>query len=184
MHPLENLNDEELMLRYQNDDSLAFELLYKRNKSRVYSYIKKRIFDQDSHEDVYQKVFEKFHKTRMYYDSEYLLLKWIYTISFNVVTDHLRKVKRDHDKQDIEKEFTAFQNISKDENESVEEMISHLNTREQNLMKLRFIEGQEFKEISKLTDLSESNARKIVSRSIKKLKLKLAGPIQEAHNDK
>ena len=57
------------MLKYQAGDNMAFDVLYSRHKDKVYSYLSKRLRDQDQCEDLFQKVFTKFHRSKKLYNS-------------------------------------------------------------------------------------------------------------------
>ena len=52
---------------------------------------------------------------------------------------------------------------------------SSLNENEKQAIHLRYIKEEDYQHISKLINTSESNVRKLVSRGLKKLKLKYGG---------
>ena len=151
---------------------MAFEVIYLRHKDRVYSYLDKRLSDKNIIEDVFQRIFVKFHNTRHLYSSEHLLLKWIYTICRSELLDWVKKNK------------AKFIQLSEDQL-SVEptelsdkidlDSIKTLSEKEKQALKLRYYSEEDFIEISKALKTSEANSRKLVSRGIKKLKAKLLG---------
>lgn len=161
-------NDKQLMLKYQKGDSMAFETLYLRHKDKVYSYLAYRIFDENQLEDTFQKVFLKFHKSRHLYQEKYELLPWLYTITKSVLLDVLKKKKVKYVKFDEE----YHQHL--DNKEGVElfdiESQKKLSKKEKMVLKFRYEDDKEFKEIAKVLDTSSSNIRKILSRAIKKLR--------------
>ena len=93
--PYLDLQDSRLMELYQKGDEKAFDLIYSRNKDKVYSYLKKRLYGQneDLIEDVFQNIFIKLHKSRHLYKSELPYNKWLYTICRTVLIDSLKTNK-------------------------------------------------------------------------------------------
>ncbi|MCB0349058.1 MAG: RNA polymerase sigma factor, partial [Bdellovibrionales bacterium] len=81
------------MKLYQNDNFTAFEELYGRYTSRVYSYLRKRLSSSEAIEDLYQKVFLKLHENRGKYDDKLLFAPWLFTITRNVLIDWYRLKK-------------------------------------------------------------------------------------------
>lgn len=173
MNSLETLEDEKLMLEYQADNYSAFEVLYRRHKSLVYSYIYKRLKNKDQVEEVFQNIFLKFHRSRELYDPKYKFLQWLYTLARSELYDFCKKkrlvtISFDEEVFKVEEEF---------EIEDVD--LSTLKEKERLAIELRYFEEQEYEEIAKLLQTSQSNARKIVSRAILKLKTKLLGATNE-----
>lgn len=171
-NPYSQLEDEKLMLLYQNDDHLAFEVIYQRHKSRVYEYLNKRLHDKQYIEDLFQLVFVKFHRSRHLYDAKHPLLKWIYTITRSEFLDFIKKKK-------IETVELNDETISIDEAEievpfDIENEKS-LSDNERKAIQLKYYSDKDYDEISKILKTSQSNSRKLISRGIKKLKLKFAG---------
>ncbi len=170
-NPYLNLNDEKLMDLYQNDNMQAFEVIYDRYESRIYSYIKKRVKDKEMVSDIFQNAFSKFHRSRDLYDPKYPLISWLYTITRSELLDFLKK-KRD-----------VFVNLTFDIEEIQNEEVDLLDLRDEKFLsenekeaiELRYYEDKGFNEISKILNTSESNIRKIISRGIKKLRVKYKG---------
>lgn len=172
VNPFSNLNDKELMLKYQAGDSMAFDILYTRHKNKVYSYIAKRLHDSDDIEDLFQKIFIKFHKSRKLYDSQYDVLPWLYTITRSEFLDYVkkRKVATVEFDENLHIEVTVESGTLIDlDNEK------SLSLKEKDALEQRFLNDQDFDQISLLLNTSESNARKLISRGLSKLKQKYAG---------
>ena len=60
MNPYSHLTDEQLMSLYQKGENMAFEVIYNRNKGRIYSYLNKRISDDSAIDEVFQNIFFQF----------------------------------------------------------------------------------------------------------------------------
>lgn len=165
----ENFTDEQLMYAYVEGDNMAFEALYYRHNEKVYNYIAKRLDNPQNCDEVFQRTFIKLHRFRDKYDSRHIFLKWLYTIARSELQDFLKKKR-------IETVFlepdSFSSNIDKTDTEEMKEL-SSLSEKEQQAINLRFYEDEEYREISKKLNTSESNARKIISRAIGKLRKQL-----------
>lgn len=163
MNPFKDLSDEKLMVLYQNDETQAFDILYERHKSKVYTYLKKRL--KKDYDEVFQNVFVKFHKSRSKYDPKYPLLKWLYTLCRNELLDHVKKKKLDT--VPYEDEFNGHEDL---EALSIDTDQLPLTSREKEVIDLKFNEDKEYSEIAEILNLKDDNVRKIFSRAIAKLR--------------
>jgi RNA polymerase sigma-70 factor (ECF subfamily) len=170
-NPFSHLNDKQLMKHYQQGESMAFEILYERHQSKVYSYLFKRLKEKEVIDDVFQNIFAKFHKARQKYDSKFEVLQWIYTISRNELLDYSKKKKLNI--IELRDEHAVIEKEEIDLPFSIEEE-SVLNEKEREVLKLKYFSDSNYKEISEALNSNESNIRKITSRALKKLKLKYA----------
>lgn len=171
-NPYINLNDKELMLKYQNGDHMAFDVLYMRHKDKVYSYLANRLHSKNEIDDLFQKVFVKFHKSRHLYKEKYDVLPWFYTITKSEFLDFIKKKNISTQEYDeklhspIEQEQKMEINIESEK---------QLTDKEKTAIDARYMSDKDFSEISELLNTSESNVRKIISRGLKKLKDKYKG---------
>ncbi|MBK24581.1 MAG: hypothetical protein CME70_11355 [Halobacteriovorax sp.] len=172
MNPFSHLSDEELMKLYQKGESMAFDVIYSRNKGRVYSYLKKRVSDDISVDEIFQNIMIKFHKSRMNYDSKFPLGKWLYTICKSELLDYLKKRKVQF--EEIKDEHLKVSDPNLLPEIDLEEF-KNLSEREREAISLRFYSDKDYSEISELLNITETNARKTISRGIKKIRLKLLG---------
>ena len=86
----EIISDAILVSNYIEGDESALEILIKRHKQRVYSFIYSKVYDRDIAEDIFQDTFIKVIRTlkRGAYNEEGKFLPWIMRISHNLVIDH------------------------------------------------------------------------------------------------
>jgi RNA polymerase sigma-70 factor (ECF subfamily) len=171
-NPFSNLSDKDLMLKYQDGEHMAFEVLYLRHQGKIYSYLAKRLHDKTYCEDIFQRVLMKIHKSRKIYNPKFEVLPWIYTITKSELLDFLKKKKINYTQfeETIHNTDKEIPNIDFDIDEE-----SDLSSKEREVIKLRYYGENDFKEISNHLQTSESNVRKIVSRAIKKLNRKYKG---------
>lgn len=173
-NPFSNLEDSQLMRKYQDGDHMAFEVLYMRHKDKVYSYLSKRLHQSDDIEDLFQKVFIKFHKSRHLYNEKYQVLPWIYTVTKSEFLDFIKK-KKITSTEFNENIHTDTEKSHKGSNAIDIQGENVLSQKEKDAIELRYINDSDFDEISTLLKTTDSNARKIISRGLKKLKLKYIG---------
>ena len=170
MNPFSHLSDEELMRLYQKGESMAFDVIYSRNKGRIYSYLNKRVSDDDSINEIFQNIMMKFHKSRMNYDLNFPLGKWIYIICKSELLDFCKKKKFNFEEL---KDEHLLVSDSQDDTEINLNDVKKLNENEKKAISLRYYSDKDFSEISELLEISESNIRKIISRGLKKNSLKV-----------
>lgn len=162
------------MKYYQEGDPAAFNEIFQRYSKRIYSYLKKRIYNQVDLEDAFQNVFVKIHKHRDRYDPTLPVGPWIYTVTKNISLNY--------QKQRLARslEAIAAQEAQHARDASINSLpkidLSGLSEKGRAAIELRFYEELSFDELARRLGISPCNARKIVSRSIRKLKEALPLP--------
>lgn len=170
------LSDEDLMNLYQKGDFNAFQTIYTRHSGRVLAYLKKKV-SLDTAQDLLQESFEKLHRSRDKYSSQYPFLPWIFTISRNTLMDYYKK---------SESKLINATNFSGDlidnlvaptlESSSFPDLtnaLSSLPLAQKRAIELRYMNDWSFSQIAVELDTTEANIRKLISRGIKKVKLSL-----------
>ena len=167
---LENLTDEDLMVMYQNGAENAFQVLYLRHSSKVYGFLKRRIWQKEKVNEIYQEVFVKVHRSKHLYNSNFPFLPWIFTITRSVMIDEFRKDKKFKlfDDVDMEK-IPDLQTASSSANDPIE-MMKDLPEPQKVAIQMRYIDEKTFEEIAQILNTSPANVRQIVSRGLKRLK--------------
>jgi len=166
------------MRAYAEGDVAAFQLLYQRHKARVFGFLVARLKTRTEAEEVFQEVFTKLHTHRFKYRKDAPFLAWLFTILKNSLVDHIRKQNTRGKYLELcpEAVDTAMEEPrgGQDVNEAIAEL-SSLSSEQRMLLSMRFNEDLSFAEIAELMDISQSNARKIVSRAIQKLRSLMSG---------
>jgi RNA polymerase sigma-70 factor (ECF subfamily) len=167
----ELISDATLVSSYIKGDESSLEILIKRHKQRIYSFIYSKVYDRDVAEDVFQDTFIKVIRTlkKGKYNEEGKFLPWVMRIAHNLVIDHFRKNKR-MPKFDNSGEFSIFSVLSdtslnaekaliKDQVESdVRRLIEELPTDQKEVLMMRMYQDMSFKEISERTGVSINTA--------------------------
>jgi len=102
--------DEELIARFQDGDTYAFDQLVRRYKDPLLNFIFRFIGDLNESEDIVQDTFYRVYKNKHYYKEVAKFSTWIYTIAGNLAKTELRRRKRRkifsiHKETQTEKEF-------------------------------------------------------------------------------
>ena len=87
-------SDRLLIARVRNNDQAAWVELDKRYRGRLTAYVRRRLKDHASVEDVVQETFIGFSNSLPNYDDKRELQTWLFTIAAHKVTDQLRKMGR------------------------------------------------------------------------------------------
>lgn len=172
----EKETDEKLMKMYVDGNYDAFEALYKRHSSRIYGYLNQRLSSTQEVNDLFQEVFTKLHNYRSKYNSKYRFLPWIFTITRNTLIDFYRKQGKSVF-ESREMDNFAANDCEKKSDLSIEEVpgMASLKKREKEIIKMRYEEDRDFREIARIFETSESNIRKIISRGVAKLRTFMTG---------
>jgi RNA polymerase sigma-70 factor, ECF subfamily len=93
--------DEELMLAYQRGNKEAFEELFARYRTRLFTYFRRSIGDPVQAEDLLQTLFLRVHRARETYRPSAAFSTWIYTIARNLVRDTLGRERTEAGKREM-----------------------------------------------------------------------------------
>ncbi|MBN1449310.1 MAG: sigma-70 family RNA polymerase sigma factor [Bacteroidetes bacterium] len=91
---LEALSDEELMLLFQRDVQLGFDILVERYQDPLMNFIYRFTGDMDDAADILQDTFIRVYKKKMYYKTIARFSTWVYTIAGNLAKSELRRGHR------------------------------------------------------------------------------------------
>ena len=167
MSDLDALTDEELMKAYQLGNESAFGVLYRRYSGRLYGFLRGKLRDRVTTDEVFQGAWLKLHQTRGGYDASFPFAPWLFAVSRSVLVDHARKRARSLEDLDaaaveaaiqVEPETTALPDLGA------------LPATQRSAIELRYSAGLSFDEIARRLETSPSNVRQLVSRAIKKLR--------------
>ncbi|WP_375239791.1 RNA polymerase sigma factor [Aurantibacter sp.] len=164
-------SDATLVSNYIAGQESALEVLIKRHKQRIYSFIYSKVYDRDVAEDIFQDAFIKVIKTlkKGKYNEEGKFLPWVMRISHNLVIDYFRKNNRmpkfdnstDFDIFSVlsDKSLNAENSIIKNQVESdVRRLIDELPEDQREVLFMRMYQDMSFKEISERTGVSINTA--------------------------
>ena len=90
---LQELSDETLMEVLVAGNKAAFEILVKRHKARLYSYLLRLLRDPTEAEEVAQEAFVRAYVHADKYRNIAKFSTWLYTIATNLVRNRIRKLR-------------------------------------------------------------------------------------------
>ena len=160
-----------LVNEYISGSEIALEKLINRHKLRIFNFIKSKVLDRDTAEDIFQDTFIKVIKTLKsgVYNEEGKFLPWVMRISHNLVIDFFRKNDRiptieNNDEYDVFKfisdttpnvEMTLFQDqIISD----LQKLVQELPEDQKEVLVMRLYRDMSFKEIAENTNVSINTA--------------------------
>jgi RNA polymerase sigma factor (sigma-70 family) len=141
----------------------------------VYRFIMKNLRHEEDARDVVQSAFEKMWRNRENVDSE-KSKSYLFTIAYNQMIDHIRKVKRIKLKDDFAEETRITEQPQSQLKKILEEALGRLNETQRSLVMLKDYEGYSYEEIGQITGLSESQVKVYLHRARIQLKNFLVKP--------
>jgi RNA polymerase sigma-70 factor (ECF subfamily) len=164
---LNNLTDEELMAMYQSGAEDAFQVLYRRHSSKVYGFLRGRVWNDERAAELFQETFLKMHRSKHLYNKTLPALPWIFSVTRSVLVDGLRSDKRA--RRDAEFVQDEIESVPRGITE-VAAMLGRLPENQRKAIELRYVDEKTFEEVAATLETSSQNARKIISRALAKLK--------------
>lgn len=173
MKRISTLSDEEIVQLYVNGNDKAFDEIVRRYESKVFTYIKRIVTDQEEAEDIYQEVFMKvivLLRNGKYSDQGKFGL-WILRVAHNMIVDRFRRRPSDiaNSLDDDNNNIMCNADFAINENreqelvdgqllKDVKRLIALLPDNQQEIITLRFDEELSFKEIAEKTNSSINTA--------------------------
>jgi RNA polymerase sigma-70 factor (ECF subfamily) len=93
LKPLEQREDEALMLAYRQGEARAFNLLLSRHQRPVFNFLVRQVGNKTLAEDLLQEVFLRVIRGAGTYKKEAKFTTWLYTIARNLCIDNARRAK-------------------------------------------------------------------------------------------
>lgn len=167
---LQDHSDEDLLIALADGNEAALDILYSRHSGRVLAYCLKRGLSSEQADDVLQIVFLQVYRKKHLYDPKHKGLAWIYVITRSELKDYRnREIKDFLEWDDSLSQSTEMAPTLESKDESAA-LLEELKPREQEILKLRYLDELEYEEIAERLNESTSNIRQIVSRSLKFLR--------------
>ena len=168
----------ELALRARTDEE-AFEELYEYFFPRVYNFIYARLKNSADADDVTSITFMKMNENlERYNPAQAAFSTWLFRIALNSIVDHTRR--RDKSEETEWEEFfdpaapeyqePEAQVLEQEEHRELYIALDKLNERERRIVELKFFSDMDTRTIAEILNMSESNVRVTLHRTLAKLK--------------
>lgn len=135
----------------------------------VYRFIVKNLRHEEDARDVVQTSFEKLWRNREQVDGS-KSKSYLFTVAYNQMIDHIRKVKRVYLKDEFKEEVKVYHKEINNIREVLQEALSKLSETQRSLVMLKDYEGYSYQEIGKIMNLSESQVKVYLHRARLQLK--------------
>lgn len=168
----------DLVIKYQNGDEKALELLCENIGQLLRDYFKRKIKDDDAINDLCQETYLRLLQNLSNIREPVKLKNFVLKTSFHVIQDFFRKkskIKNDHSSDPDLNESDSDQfktNLNPDDKIltgiDITNAIRKLPERSQLIIRL-YAEGFKYNEISELVGMSESAIKMQIKRNLKKI---------------
>jgi RNA polymerase sigma-70 factor (ECF subfamily) len=151
-------------------DALDWDLVYREELPRVYNFLRYRVLDRFTAEDLTSATFERAWRARARYRRDRASAgTWLLAIARNVAIDHLRRRRPEVPLDDVQARVPTTpedEAVRRDERRRLGALLVALPPRERELVALKYGAGATNRAIARLTGLSESNVGTILHRTV------------------
>ena len=182
---MDQKTEAEIVIRVLKGDRQAYALLVEEYKKPIYNLAYRMTSNSQDAEDIAQETFLRSFRELSSFDTNRRFYTWLYTISLNLIRNHLKKSGRKADFRNMEissdisslNSKDAVSSKSNDLDESYKERenqlkicLQKLSPELRELLVLRFHQELSFEVIAEITGLSQSAVKMRVYRGLKKIK--------------
>ena len=177
-------------MEIRSTDQDDFRRIYDENYHLIIQVIMHIVYNIDIAEDLAQETFERFYVKNMAFPSEDDARYWLIRVAKNLALNHVRRNKREIAMVDkVHKMPSKTVNMRSGESEVVEkesmrqvrEAIKSLPENLRMVIQLKEFSGLDYKSISKVLGISETNVKVRVFRARKKLEEILASEERDVY---
>ena len=146
--------------------------IYEQYSGKILAYIKSRITNHHTAEDICSDVFLKvYQKLDTFDETKASLSTWIYTITRNTLTDYYRTNRISEEIPETMADGTSLEDdVCKNEMlETLADALEKLDERERSLIVFRYYSGMTLKEAAEKLGISYSYAKILHNKALKEL---------------
>ena len=141
----------------------------------VYRFIVKNLKHEEDARDIVQTAFEKMWRNREVVETE-KSKSYLFTVAYNQMIDHIRKVKRINLKDDFSDDTQVQSQQSPNVKKALMDALNRLNETQKSLVMIKDYEGYNYEEIGRITGLNESQVKVYLHRARLSLRKYLVSP--------
>jgi RNA polymerase sigma factor (sigma-70 family) len=135
----------------------------------VYRFIVKNLRHEEDARDVVQTAFEKLWRNREEVDNA-KSKSYLFTVAYNQMIDHLRKIKRVYLKDEFKEEARVQDKQANNARAILQEALARLSETQRSLVMLKDYEGYSYEEIGQIMNLNPSQVKVYLHRARLQLK--------------
>jgi RNA polymerase sigma-70 factor, ECF subfamily len=175
---MDKQREAEIITRVLNGDCQAYALLVEEYKSPIYNFAYRMTGNLEDSDDLTQEIFIRAYKNLWRFDLEKRYFTWLYTISLNLIRNHLKKVKKDkllnrinNDKYSAEENKSAESIlIAAQEADGIDSALAILEYEVRAMIIMKYRDELSFEAIAEITGKSLSAVKMAIYRGLEKLK--------------
>jgi len=141
----------------------------------VFRFIVKNLRHEEDAKDIVQSAFEKLWRNRDIVETA-KSKSYLFTVAYNQMIDHLRKVKRIQLKDEFHAEIKVHHQPAHQVKKALQEALDRLNEVQKSLVMLKDYEGYTYEEIGHITGLNEAQVKVYLHRARLALRNYLVSP--------
>jgi len=141
----------------------------------VFRFIVKNIRHEEDAKDIVQTAFEKLWRNRETVQTA-KSKSFLFTIAYNQMIDHIRKIKRISLKDEFKEETRTVEQPISNLKKNLQDALNTLNETQKSLVLLKDYEGYSYEEIGEITGLNESQVKVYLHRARLNLRNYLVKP--------
>ena len=141
----------------------------------VYRFIVKNLRHEEDARDIVQTAFEKLWRNHDSVENE-KSKSYLFTVAYNHMIDHIRKVKRVSFKDEFSEESKIGHQATSNTKKILMEALNRLNETQKSLVMLKDYEGYSYEEIGQIMGLNESQVKVYLHRARLTLRNYLVSP--------
>ncbi|WP_153798394.1 RNA polymerase sigma factor [Foetidibacter luteolus] len=130
----------------------------------VFRFIVKNLRHEEDARDIVQTAFEKLWRNIEMVDPA-KCKSYLFTVAYNQMIDHIRKVKRIHLKEEFNDEAKVQQTQVNNARKTLHEALNRLSETQRSLVMLKDYEGYSYDEIGQITGLNSSQVKVYLHRA-------------------
>jgi RNA polymerase sigma-70 factor (ECF subfamily) len=158
------------------EETIDWDAVYREELPRVHNFLRYRVLDRATADDLTSTTFEKAWRARRRYRKDRAsITTWLLSIARNVAVDHLRRTRARPEvplarETRIDGDTPEDEAVRREEQRRLAGLLADLPPRERELIALKYGAGATNRAIAKLTGLSESNVGTILHRTVAALR--------------
>ncbi len=183
--------DEALMLRYQQGEVRAFEILLNRHRKPIFNFILRFVQRRELAEDLLQETFLRVIRSAAKYKQQAKFTTWLYTIARNLCVDQSRRAKHRR-AQSLDSPLSTADGsgtlldvvagnelpsdrkaVSKEIHKKLQEALGQLSEEQREVFLMREFLDMPFKQISDVVGVTENTVKSRMRYALQKLRLEL-----------
>ncbi len=141
----------------------------------VFRFIVKNLRHEEDARDIVQTAFEKLWRNRDTVDND-KCKSYLFTVAYNQMIDHIRKVKRIQLKDSFNAEAKVHSYQVNDLKKNLQDALNRLSETQKSLVLLKDYEGYSYEEIGQIMGLNESQVKVYLHRARLTLRNYLVSP--------